>query len=209
MAGTGAVAGVAAMAFVTATSASFQDVANLDLASAGIGNDEAFDIGLVKDGVLHQAEGGGVVWMVDLSDGLVPGTVVTAVVPVVNNGPYAADISLSVQDVRDEAVAGGLDPFAFYRWTIVDDETGEVLAGNAQAPLASAVDAAAVTDAVGSFPLAARDGAPVTDGGPWTDGADGSCRTLRVTVAYPDTAATEAYNGGSSRMRLAFVAESS
>lgn len=193
---------------VGATGASFQDVANLNTESRGLGNAEAFDIALVQDGVLRQADGDGLAWIVDGAGTFLPGTVLETMVPVVNNGPYDALVSLRVEDLHDGAATGGKDPIGLYRWTVLDADTGEVLAGDGADPMASEVTADGLAAATAPFALAARGTSALADGSPWVPGADGSARTLRVLVAYPDTPESEGYNGGTSRMRLAFGAES-
>jgi hypothetical protein len=192
---------------VPVTTAHFGDQGNANIGAEGIGSSAAFDIGLVQDGVLRQGEGEGISWNLDASE-LVPGRVVEAVVPVVNNGPYAADVTVRVEDLHDEAVTGAMDPFMMYRWSITDADTGELLAGSPD-PLASTVGGAEVADHVAPFPLAARGGEPVADAAAWEPGAAGSVRTLRIVVAYPDTPESAAYNGGISRMRVVFSAMSS
>lgn len=193
---------------VGATGASFQDVANVNVESRGVGNPEAFDIALVRDGVLRQADGDGLAWAVDGAGTFLPGTVLETVVPVVNNGPYDALVSFRVEDLHDEAATGGKDPIGLYRWTVLDADTGEVLAGDGADPMASEVTADGLAAATAPFALAARGTSALADGSPWAPGVDGSVRTLRVLVAYPDTPESEGYNGATSRMRLAFGAES-
>ncbi|WP_448058829.1 hypothetical protein [Cellulomonas hominis] len=184
------------------TEAAQLDQANLD---AGIGNAHKFDIALVKDGLLQQADvGEGLVWSISGADALVPGHTVSTVIPVVNNGPYDAEVSMTVQDVGTDPS----DPVELYRWTVQDAVTGEVLAGDATNPLASTVVFADVSSGVGSFVLLARGADPVDDGAAWTDGAAGSARQLKVTIAYPDSPSAQAHNGGSARLRVVFDAES-
>lgn len=189
------------------TSAAYTDHANVNTSTTGIGSSDPFDIGLVQDGTFRQAEGDGVAWELD-ADQLIPGTTVEAVIPVTNNGDYPADVSLRVEDLHDEATTGRPDPIGLYRWTVADATTGEVLAGSAD-PIDSTIGADALADALAPLHLEARGARPVADGAAWTPGTDGSVRDLRVTIAYPDTPESEAYNGGSSRLRIVFAAQSS
>lgn len=194
---------------VTTTSAEYRDPANLNMGSRGIGSAERFDIALVQDGTVRQADREGLVWELGAdTQHVVPGTVVESVVPVINNGPYRAEIGVRVEDLYDESQDGGSDPFSLYRWTVVDDETGEVLAGDGDDPLASTVTGEGLGEALEPFVLEARGSAGLADGDEYVPGADGSARRLRVIVAYPDTPESESYNGGASRMRLVFDAES-
>ncbi|WHP16258.1 hypothetical protein [Cellulomonas sp. ES6] len=205
-----AVGGLGAVgATVAPTGAALRDVAGLD---ATVGSGERFDIGLVQDGVLRQAEGDGVAWQVDGAGSLLPGHTVTFDVPVANNGPYDADVVLAVADRYAETAPSGpgSDPVALYRWSVADAQTGAVLAGTPATPLTSTVTTAQVGAAVGGLHLAGRTLPAVADGAPWTadPAAPGDHRVLRVTVAYPDTPATEAFNGGRSALALVFTGSS-
>lgn len=205
-----AVGGLGAVgAAVTPTGAALRDVAGLD---ATVGSGVRFDIGLVQDGVLRQAEGDGVSWQVDGAGSLLPGHVVTFDVPVVNNGPYDADVVLAVADRYAETASGGpgSDPVGLYRWSVADAQTGAVLAGTPAAPLTSTVTTAQVGAAVGALHLAGRSQPPVADGAPWAadPAAPGDHRVLRVTIAYPDTPASQAFNGGRSALALVFTGSS-
>lgn len=189
------------------THAALYDEARLNTT---MGSGLRFDIALVQDGVLRQAEGDGLSWAVPASDGLVPGHAVTFDVPVVNNGPYDADVRLTVEDRHAETSATGVgsDPVELYRWSVADAETGGVLAGTPHDPLGSTVTTDGLGAALGSFELAARTLPPVADGAAWQSGAPGEHRVLRVTIAYPDTPAATPYNGGHSVLALVFEGES-
>lgn len=200
------VAGAAAVP----TLGSLRDGAGLN---AAVGSGRPFDVALVQDGVLRQAEGAGVSWAVPSSGALVPGHAVTFDVVVADNGPYDSTVLLAVEDRYAETATSGAgsDPVDLYRWTVVDAGTGAVLAGDPSAPLSSTVATADVGAAVGPLDLAARTLPAVADGSPWTadPAAPGDHRVLRVTVAYPDTPAAQPYNGGRSELALVFAAESS
>jgi len=205
-----AVGGLAALgAVVTPTGAALRDVAGLD---ATVGSGERFDIGLVQDGVLRQAEGDGVSWQVEHAGSLLPGHAVTFDVPVANNRPYDAEVVLAVADrYAETAQTGpGSDPVGLYRWSVADAQTGTVLAGTPGSPLPSTVTTAQVGAAVGALHLAGRTLPAVADGAPWAadPAAPGDHRVLRVTVAYPDTPAAEPFNGGRSALALVFTGSS-
>lgn len=191
------------------TQAAFRDQANLN---AAIGSGRPFDIALVQDGVLRQAEGDGVAWSVDGATGLLPGHVVTFDVPVVNNGPYDATVLLSVEDRHAETATSGpgSDPVALYRWSVADAQTGEVLAGAPGDPLASTVTTDGLGAALAPVALAGRTLPAVDDGAAWTSdpAAPGDHRVLRVSIAYPDTPGATPFNGGHSVLALMFTGES-
>jgi hypothetical protein len=187
---------------VGTTRAALRDEAGLNTT---LGSGQRFDIALVQDGVLRQADRSAVSWAIDGASSLVPGRTATFEVPVVNNGPYDATVQLMVS-----ATGGANNPVHLYRWSVEDAETGEALVGSPEDPLSSTVTVVSLSTAFGSMPLAARTLAPVADGAAWSADPDapGDHRVLRVTIAYPDTPESERYNGGSTTLVLTFVGES-
>lgn len=209
---------VAALAVVAAwalgattapTQAALRDRAHLN---AAVGSGRPFDIALVQDGVLRQAQGDGAAWAVDGAAGLLPGHVVTFDVPVVDNGPYDATVVLSVEDRHAETATSGpgSDPVELYRWSVADAQTGEVLAGVPGDPLASTVTTGGLAAALAPVALTGRTLPAVDDGAAWSSdpASPGDHRVLRVSIAYPDTAEATPFNGGHSVLALVFTGES-
>lgn len=181
------------------TVAAYSDEAALGLGSAGIGSEDRFDIGLVSQGSVLQADPPtGAPWTVTGASELVPGRTITTEVPVFNNTPrLLADTTLTVV-ARDGGVGGGVpDITPHLRFTATSADGGVLFE---DAPL---------TDASGSIgALAARGSAALDAGASFVPGAAGSLETVTLSIEYLDEPGVEALNGGQAAISLRFDATS-
>ncbi len=183
-----------------ATAAAFTDWANLNLGGEGIGNSNRFDIGVVlADDTVEQADSdAGYDWIIDGSDGLIPGGEISTSIPVFNNTRnMRAMVSFETQLLNGDGSVGSQPNITkFLRFSAAIDGT-ELFA---DLPWDQA------GGELGT--LAARGSDPLSQGGVYVAGAEGSEATLDLTIAYLDEPETVDYNGGQSALRLRFDAES-
>lgn len=202
--------GLLVAVFVSTSMAAFTDKANMNMSNTGLGNNTKFDIGLVSatGNFVEANSAGSALFPIVGGDGLVPGKSVTTDIVVANNSSYKAALNVAIVGGGTGgtgAVGSAPNITPFLLFSVQDLTTNAYLFGGATQALA--VGLAAATGTTG--PLVSRAAAPLTDGQPWVAGAAGSFRTLRVTIFYPNTAATNnTYNGGLSSTILSVTGSS-
>lgn len=205
------VSGVVLAAFVSTSFGAYSDPANLNLSGTGLGSAEKFDIGVVSPTAtfVEATTAGAVLFPVPGGDGLVPGGLVTTDVVVANNSNYKAALNVAVVGGGTGgtgAVGAAPNITSFLRFSVQDLSTNAYVFGGATSGLA--VPLATATGVV-SGSLLARGATPLADGAPWVAGVVGSFRTLRVTIFYPNTAASNnSFNGGRSATVLSVTGSS-
>jgi hypothetical protein len=186
----------------------FTDAATLNLGVSGIGSSSRFQLITVgPDGRVHAGAVGSPVGIPVIGDdSFVPGRTVTLDLGVGNNSPgFAAAVTIAVRPSDDGGTGQvGTSPniTPFIRVTVVDTTTGTLLVGGSATDPAQGVTVDAASAAIGR--LAARGAPPLADGDQWTAGSPGSRHDLAVSLYYPDTPETSAYNGGRTALEVLF-----
>lgn len=206
------IAGALAMSAVILSASlavsAFTDAASLNLGASGIGAASRFQVFTVQpDGTVRMSAAGVPVDLpIDGEDSFVPGRTITFDLGVGNNSPaVAAIVSVAVRASDSDGTGQvGTSPniTPFIRVTVVDTSTATLLIGGSATDPTQGVPVSAASAAVGR--LAPRGAAPLLDGDQWTAGAPGSRHDLTVSLYYPDTPATNAYNGGQTALEVLF-----
>ena len=191
-----AAGGAAVLCGTAITAAAFTDFASLNLgngAGGGIGSTSTFDIAVVEEGKVRQADTqDGLDWKIGGSDALVPGGSITTTIPVFNNSPKVKSaLDLAVELQGDEgAVAGKPNITKFLRFTATVD--GTALFENATWDEAKGAIAE----------IAPRGADPLAEGDDYVAGEQGSAIDVEFRIDYLDEPETVDFNGGQSAIGL-------
>lgn len=195
-------AGAVAAVLAVTTGASSVDQASMNLGGGtGIGFAHRFDIALVHDGLVEQADSdGGVDWAIEGAESLVPGKSISTVIPVFNNTESlrsAVNFSLALRNGDGSVSETVPNILPFLRFSAIDGE-GEPLFSNVPWDKASA--------SLGV--LAARSTTALNQGDSYVAGAASSDGEVKLTISYLDLPGVEKLNGGQASIAVHFDATS-
>ena len=208
VAAVGALAMSAVLISASLAVSAFTDAATLNLGPSGVGSAARFQIlTVVPGGTVHSgAPSGPVEVPISGGDSFVPGRTITVDLGVGNNSPaVAAAVTVSVgpsdQDGTGQ-VGSAPNITPFIRVTVVDTSTDTVLIGGSATDPTQGAPVSAASATIGR--LAPRGGTPLTDGDQWTAGSPDSRHDLTISLYYPDTPETNAFNGGQTALEVRF-----
>lgn len=189
------------------TMSAFTDAAMLDVGPDGIGS-APFDIVSILPGeqVAQARPGQGVTVPIAGDDSFVPGRTITVDLGVANNAAdLAAAVTVAVKPSDPDGYGeSGSSPNItwFLLVTVVDTTTGQLLVGGSATDPTQGVPVANASGVIGR--LAPRGAPALSDGSTWVAGNAGSRHDLAISVYYPDTPATVAYNFGATALEVEF-----
>lgn len=195
---------------VLATSAAFTDNAYVNLGgSGGLGDASKFDIALLDSAngnriIQSKAPGAILNHPITNADKMVPGSIVSTVINVVNNSKNAdSTLKVTIDAPNGGQVGSAPNITQFLRFTATYKLDG---AGAAQ-PLFSDVTLAQANATLGGtnpVRLKARGVDSQADGAVYAAAAANGRAEITLTIEYREAAGTEAYNGGQSALQMIF-----